>query len=116
MQRWPPFREAMPALNKSNKKASIGLISNVDDKLLGQTRRHINLDYDLVVTAQQVRSYKPDPAHFNVGTIAAACMLGYLDFRRQVYWRKNFPGVVPWLDAFRAKHPEYDATVPPDSP
>ena len=22
----------------------------------------------------------------------------------------------PWLDAFRAKHPEFDATVPPESP
>ena len=31
---------------------------------MGQTRRHIPLDFDLVVTAQQVRSYKPDPAHF----------------------------------------------------
>jgi 2-haloacid dehalogenase/putative hydrolase of the HAD superfamily len=31
---------------------------------LGQTRRHIPLDFDLVVTAQQVRSYKPDPSHF----------------------------------------------------
>jgi 2-haloacid dehalogenase/putative hydrolase of the HAD superfamily len=41
-----------------------GLISNIDDKLLGQTRRHIPSDFDLVVTAQQVRSYKPDPAHF----------------------------------------------------
>ena len=30
----------------------------------GQTRRHIPTDFDLVVTAQQVRSYKPDPAHF----------------------------------------------------
>ena len=29
-----------------------------------QTRRHIPIDFDLVVTAQQVRSYKPDPAHF----------------------------------------------------
>ena len=47
------------------KKYKIGLISNIDDKLLGQTRRHIPLDFELVVTAQQVRSYKPDPAHFN---------------------------------------------------
>ena len=39
-------------------------ISNIDDKLLGQTRRHIPHDFDLVVTAQQVRSYKPDMAHF----------------------------------------------------
>jgi len=64
VQRWPGFRETMPQLNKFKKKFNIGLISNIDDKLLGQTRRHINLDYDLVVTAQQVRSYKPDPAHF----------------------------------------------------
>ena len=49
---------------RSAKKHKIGLISNIDDKLLGQTRRHIPLDFDLVVTAQQVRSYKPDPAHF----------------------------------------------------
>ena len=52
-------------LAKIAKKYKIGLISNIDDKLLGQTRRHIPLDFDLVVTAQQVRSYKPDPAHFN---------------------------------------------------
>ena len=49
---------------KVAKKYKLGLISNIDDKLLGQTRRHIPLDFDLVVTAQQVRSYKPDPAHF----------------------------------------------------
>jgi 2-haloacid dehalogenase len=64
VQRWPPFKETNPVLAKIAKKYSIGLISNVDDKLLGQTRRHIPLDFDLVVTAQQVRSYKPDPAHF----------------------------------------------------
>ena len=42
----------------------MGLLSNIDDKLLGQTRRHIPTDFDLVVTAQQVRSYKPEPPHF----------------------------------------------------
>ena len=64
VQRWPPFKETNPVLQKIAKKYSVGLISNIDDKLLGQTRRHIPLDFDLVVTAQQVRSYKPDPAHF----------------------------------------------------
>jgi 2-haloacid dehalogenase len=64
VQRWPAFKETTAQLNKFKKKFNVGLISNVDDKLLGQTRRHIPLDYDLVVTAQQVRSYKPDPAHF----------------------------------------------------
>ena len=64
VERWPAFRESNPNIAKFVKKFQTGLISNVDDKLLGQTRRHINHDYELVVTAQQVRSYKPDPAHF----------------------------------------------------
>ena len=64
VQRWPPFKETNPVLQKIAKKYKVGLISNIDDKLLGQTRRHLSVDFDLVVTAQQVRSYKPDPAHF----------------------------------------------------
>jgi 2-haloacid dehalogenase len=42
----------------------VGIVSNIDDKLLGVSRRHLRTELDLVVTAQQVRSYKPDPAHF----------------------------------------------------
>jgi 2-haloacid dehalogenase/putative hydrolase of the HAD superfamily len=61
---WPPFRDANSSLERLKKKFQVGLISNIDDKLLGATRRHLRVDFDLVVTAQQVRSYKPDPAHF----------------------------------------------------
>ena len=64
VQRWMPFKETNPQLKKFGRSTRLGLISNIDDKLLGQTRRHIPTDFDLVVTAQQVRSYKPDPAHF----------------------------------------------------
>jgi 2-haloacid dehalogenase len=64
VQRWAPFRETNAQLRKFKAKYPIGLVSNIDDKLLGQTRRHLQTDFDLVVTAQQVRSYKPDPAHF----------------------------------------------------
>ncbi len=61
---WPPFRETNAQLERFAKKFQIGILSNVDDKLLGATRRHFRADLDLVITAQQVRSYKPDPAHF----------------------------------------------------
>ena len=64
VKRWPAFKETNTQLERLAKKYSLGLISNIDDKLLGLTRRHIPHDFDLVVTAQQVRSYKPDPAHF----------------------------------------------------
>jgi 2-haloacid dehalogenase len=62
--RWPPFRETNAQLERFAKKYEIGVLSNIDDKLLGATRRHFRTDFDLVVTAQQVRSYKPDEAHF----------------------------------------------------
>jgi 2-haloacid dehalogenase/putative hydrolase of the HAD superfamily len=61
---WAPFRETNAQLERFAKKYETGVLSNIDDKLLGATRRHFRTDFDLVVTAQQVRSYKPDPAHF----------------------------------------------------
>ena len=61
---WKPFKETNAQLDRFKKKYDIGLLSNIDDKLLGETRRHFRTDFDLVVTAQQVRSYKPDLAHF----------------------------------------------------
>ena len=64
VQRWKPFKETNTQLAQARQEYQLGLISNIDDKLLGQTRRHIPADFDLVVTAQQVRSYKPEPAHF----------------------------------------------------
>jgi 2-haloacid dehalogenase len=62
--RWQPFREANAAMDRLAGRYEIGIVSNIDDKLLGVSRRHLRTDLDLVVTAQQVRSYKPDNAHF----------------------------------------------------
>ena len=62
--RWLPFRETNAAMDRLAKRYEVGIVSNIDDKLLGVSRRHLRTELDLVVTAQQVRSYKPDPAHF----------------------------------------------------
>jgi len=61
---WPPFRESNAAMERIKDRYEIGIISNIDDKLLGISRRHLRTELDLVVTAQQVRSYKPDETHF----------------------------------------------------
>ncbi len=55
----------------------------------------------------------PDPNRVTVGTIATACALGYLDWRKQIDWRAKFPALVAWLDAFRAAAPSFDQTMPP---
>jgi 2-haloacid dehalogenase/putative hydrolase of the HAD superfamily len=61
---WPAFREANAAMDRIRDRYELGIVSNIDDKLLGISRRHLRTDMDLVVTAQQVRSYKPDETHF----------------------------------------------------
>jgi glutathione S-transferase len=47
-------------------------------------------------------------AHFHyrvdVGTIAIACALGYLDFRYSTLgWRRQFPNIAAWFDRFNAR-------------
>jgi 2-haloacid dehalogenase/putative hydrolase of the HAD superfamily len=62
---WPPFADTNPALERLVAAGySLGILSNIDDDLLGGTRRHFTVSFDLIVTAQQVGSYKPARAHF----------------------------------------------------
>ena len=70
----------------SRKKFELGLISNIDDKLLGETRRHFKTDFDLVVTAQQVRSYKPDPAHFKEAERRIGTKKGWVHVASSYYY------------------------------
>ena len=55
----------------------------------------------------------PDAKLVSVGTIAVACALGYIDWRKQSDWRADHPSLVGWLDAFRKACPSFDATLPP---
>ena len=42
----------------------LGILSNIDDDLLAGTLRHLTVDFELTLTAQQLRSYKPAHGHF----------------------------------------------------
>ncbi|HWP38157.1 MAG TPA: HAD family hydrolase [Gemmatimonadales bacterium] len=62
---WRPFADTNPALERLHAAGlRLGILSNVDDDLLAGTRRHFTVPFDLIVTAAQVRSYKPAPGHF----------------------------------------------------
>jgi len=62
---WQPFADTNPALTRLVAAGyRLGILSNVDDDLLAGTRRHLTVTFSLLVTAQQVRSYKPAPGHF----------------------------------------------------
>jgi 2-haloalkanoic acid dehalogenase type II len=71
LPRWQPFPDTNPALERlRNAGYTLGILSNVDDDLLAATRRHFTVDFDLIVTAQQVRSYKPAHGHFDAARAA----------------------------------------------
>jgi 2-haloacid dehalogenase len=61
---WPPFPDAPAALAALKRRFKLAIVSNVDDDLFARTNERLGVDFDWVVTAQQVRSYKPAPAHF----------------------------------------------------
>jgi 2-haloacid dehalogenase/putative hydrolase of the HAD superfamily len=62
---WRPFSDTAPALTALRERGyRLGILSNVDDDLLAGTRRHFPVSFDLLVTAEQVGSYKPAAGHF----------------------------------------------------
>ena len=61
---WPAFPDTVDALRRLARRYSLGIVSNVDDNLFARTRERLHTDFDWVVTAQQVGSYKPATAHF----------------------------------------------------
>lgn len=61
---WPPFPDTVNALRRLGARFRLGIVSNVDDDLFAETRKRLDIDFDWVVTAQQVGSYKPAPTHF----------------------------------------------------
>ena len=52
----------------------------------------------------------PDPAKTEIVAIGLACALGYLDWRKQVDWRKAYSGLVAWLAAFSKNEPAFERT------
>jgi 2-haloacid dehalogenase len=64
---WKPFPETNPALEQLRAKGlKLGIVSNIDDDLLARTVKHFTVSFDLLVTAQQARAYKPSDAGFRL--------------------------------------------------
>ncbi len=61
---WPPFSDTNAALARLKQRCRLGILSNIDRDLITQTVRHFSVDFDRIVTAEDVRAYKPCLAHF----------------------------------------------------
>ena len=61
---WTPFPDTNPSLAKLARQHTLGILSNVDNDLLSGTVKHFTSPFEIKVTAENVRSYKPAFGHF----------------------------------------------------
>lgn len=64
LPQWPAFFDTRISLQKLASKYKLGILSNVDDDLIARTRKKIAVDFEWVITAEQLQSYKPSPRNF----------------------------------------------------
>lgn len=82
---WKPFADTNAALERLRGAGyRLGILSNVDDDLIAATRRRLTVDFDFVITAEQVQSYKPAHGHF-------------LEAKKRI-------GDAPWLHAAQSNY------------
>ncbi len=61
---WQAFPDTAGALQGLQSRYKLAVLSNIDDDLFALTAPKLGVDLDLVVTAQQVGSYKPSLTNF----------------------------------------------------
>ncbi|MEG4111545.1 MULTISPECIES: haloacid dehalogenase type II [unclassified Microcoleus] len=66
VKNWQPFLDTVAALEALKQKYKLAVISNIDDDLFGGTVKHLKVEFDWLITAEQVRSYKPSTRNFEI--------------------------------------------------
>jgi putative hydrolase of the HAD superfamily len=63
---WPAFADSADALAYLKRRYKLAILSNVDRASFAHSNRKLGVEFDLVVTAEDVGSYKPTPRNFEV--------------------------------------------------
>jgi 2-haloalkanoic acid dehalogenase type II len=71
---WPAFADSAEALAYLKQHYKLAILSNVDRASFAHSARRLGQSFDLVVTAQDVGSYKPALKHFEVALAKLAAM------------------------------------------
>jgi 2-haloacid dehalogenase len=69
---WPAFPDSPAALHRLKERFRLGVLTNCDDDLFAASNRRLGVEFDWVVTAQQVGSYKPNRRNFEVALATLA--------------------------------------------
>ena len=61
---WKPFPDTIESLGYLSHSYKLGILSNVDNASIASTLKLLDVPFSAVVTAEDVKSYKPGLAHF----------------------------------------------------
>jgi 2-haloalkanoic acid dehalogenase type II len=61
---WPAFEDSTRALKSLRRRFKLGVLTNCDDELFAASNRRLGVEFDWVLTAQQLGAYKPNPHNF----------------------------------------------------
>ena len=61
---WPAFPDSAAALAALQQRFRLIILSNIDRASFAASARRLGVEFDLVITAEDVGSYKPQPANF----------------------------------------------------
>ncbi len=67
MPAWPPFPDSGPALRALAGRFRLAILSNVETRVLEASIALLDAPFETFVTAEEIRSYKPAPRHFEEG-------------------------------------------------
>jgi 2-haloalkanoic acid dehalogenase type II len=62
--RWPAFADSAEALARLKERYRLIILSNVDRTSFAASNERLGVEFDLIVTAQDVGAYKPSPKSF----------------------------------------------------
>lgn len=63
---WPAFPDSVDALKALKKRWKLGILSNIDDNLFAFSAQKLQMEFDWLITAEQIGSYKPTARNFEV--------------------------------------------------
>ncbi len=117
---WPAFADSLAALTTLKERFRLMILSNVDLDSFSRSNERLGVDFDLILTAEDIGSYKPAARNFEA-LIRAAGRVGIESDRllhvAQSLYHDHVPArdsglATVWIDR-RLGKPGFGATPPP---
>jgi 2-haloacid dehalogenase len=111
LQPWP---DALAGLNRLRSRFTLATLSNGNVSLLVEMAKHSSLPWDLILSAELARAYKPDPQVYQMATDLLDLAPQEIMLVAAHPYDLQAAYALGWRTAFVSRSGETDANQPPD--